>query len=83
MKFPENWCISSIFIVEHTQDTIKNKDIQFKIIHPDEIPRSAQDVERIYGCPLNQVLKTLVFVGKTEPVLVVLPGDKRANIEKS
>ena len=27
-------------------------------------------------------MKTLVFVGETEPVLVVLPGDKRVDIEK-
>ncbi len=63
-------------------DYLKSKCIQFKIIHLDEIPRSAQDVERSYGYPLNQVLKTAVFVGEREPVLVVLPGDKRANIEK-
>ena len=63
-------------------DYLKSKRIQFKTIHLDETTRSAQDVERLYGCPLNQVLKTLVFVGETEAVLVVLPGDKRADIEK-
>ena len=75
-------CISADFIVVYTAYTIKNKRIQFKTIHLNEIPRSAQDVERIYGCPLNQVLKTVVFVGETEPILVVLPGDKRVDIGK-
>jgi len=61
---------------------LKSKNIEFKIIELKEIPRSAQDVERLYGCPLHQVLKTLVLIGDREPVLVVVPGDKRVNIEK-
>ncbi|MBU1205278.1 MAG: YbaK/EbsC family protein [Nanoarchaeota archaeon] len=63
-------------------DYLKSKNIEFKIIHLNKIPRTAQDVERIYGCPLHQVLKTLIFIGKTEPVIVVLPGDKRADMDK-
>jgi len=63
-------------------DYLKSKNIEFKIIHLDKIPRTAQDVERIYGCPLHQVLKTLIFIGKTEQIIVVLPGDKRADMNK-
>lgn len=63
-------------------DYLRSKNIEFKIIHLDEVPRTAQDVERIYGCPLHQVLKTLIFIGKTEPIMVVLPGDKRVDIDK-
>lgn len=63
-------------------DYLKSRNIEFKTIHLDEIPRTAQDVERIYGCPLHQVLKTLIFIGKTEQVIVVLPGDKRVDMDK-
>ncbi len=63
-------------------DYLKSKNIEFKIIELDEVPKTAQDVERIYGCELKQVLKTLVFIGETEPVIIVLPGDKRVNINK-
>lgn len=63
-------------------DYLKSKNIEFKTIHLDEIPRTAQDVERIYGCPLHQVLKTLIFIGKTKQVIVVLPGDKRVDMDK-
>lgn len=63
-------------------DYLKSRNIEFKTIHLDEIPRTAQDVERIYGCPIHQVLKTLIFIGKTEPVIVVLPGDKRVDMDK-
>ncbi len=61
---------------------LKNKNIEFKTIHLDKIPRTAQDVEKIYGCPLHQVLKTLIFIGKTKQVIVVLPGDKRVDMNK-
>lgn len=61
---------------------LKSKGIRFRVIELKEIPKSAQDVERLYGCPLNQVLKTLVFIGDNEPIIVVLPGDKRVNTNK-
>lgn len=62
-------------------DYLEKQNIEFKKIHLDEIPRTAQDVERIFGCPLNQVLKTLLFIGK-KPVIVVLPGDRKVNLQK-
>jgi Cys-tRNA(Pro) deacylase len=60
---------------------LKSKNIDFRVIELAEEPRSAADVERLYGCSLKQVLKTLLFIGEM-PVLVVLQGDKRVNIEK-
>ncbi len=61
---------------------LRNKGIRFKILHLKEVPKTAQDVERIYGCSLHQILKTIVFVGEKAPVIVVLPGDKKVNINK-
>lgn len=63
-------------------DYLKSKNIEFKLIHLTEIPKSANDVERLYGCPLNHVLKTLLFIGDEEPILVVIPGDKRVDKNK-
>ena len=63
-------------------DYLKSKNIEFKLIHLTEIPKSAQDVERLYGCPLNHVLKTLLFISNEEPILVVVPGDKRVDKNK-
>lgn len=61
---------------------LESKNIEFKTIHLDEVPKTAQDVERIYSCSLRQVLKTLIFIGEIEPVIVVLPGDKRVDMNK-
>ncbi|MBS3062822.1 MAG: YbaK/EbsC family protein [Candidatus Diapherotrites archaeon] len=63
-------------------DFLKSKGTPFKTIELAEEPKSAQDVERLYGCPLKQVLKTLVFIGEAWPVLAVIPGDKRVDVEK-
>ena len=63
-------------------DYLKSKNIEFKTIHLREVPKTAKDVERLYGCPLHQVLKTLVFVGKNKPVIAIVPGDKRIDINK-
>ena len=63
-------------------DYLKSKKIEFKLIHLPEVPKNANDVERLYGCPLKQVLKTLLFIGEKEPVLVVVHGDKRVDLVK-
>lgn len=65
-----------------TIEYLRDNRIKFKILHLKEVPKTAQDVERIYGCSLHQVLKTIVFVGEKAPVIVVLPGDKKVNINK-
>jgi Cys-tRNA(Pro) deacylase len=61
---------------------LKKKGIKFKKIELSEAPRSAQDIERLFKCPLNQVLKTLLFIGQEEPVLVVIQGDKKVDLQK-
>jgi len=60
---------------------LQDKGIQFREVHLSEVPRTAQDVERIYGCALGQVLKALLFVG-AKPVLAVLSGDRKVDKEK-
>ncbi len=63
-------------------DFLKAKGIPFKVIKLAEEPKTAQDVERLYGCPLKQVLKTVVFIGEAQPLLVVVPGDQRVDLDK-
>lgn len=67
--------------VMNSIEYLKLKQIQFKKINLAAIPKTANDVVKIYGCPLEQVLKTLVFIGRKE-VIVVLQGDKKVNFKK-
>ena len=62
-------------------DLLKGKGVPFKVIELKEVPKSARDVERLYGCPLGQVLKSLVFIGE-KPVMAVLPGDRKVDVGK-
>jgi len=68
-------------VVESTE-FLKSRGVGFKLVQLSEAPRTAKDVERLYGCPLCQVLKTILFIGESGPVLAVLPGDRRASLEK-
>jgi prolyl-tRNA editing enzyme YbaK/EbsC (Cys-tRNA(Pro) deacylase) len=43
---------------------------------------SAQAAAEAIGCSLEQIVKSLVFVCGTEPVLALLPGDRRADPAK-
>lgn len=42
---------------------------------------SVSDVEKACGCQAAEVIKTLLFIGNA-PVMAILPGDKKADVEK-
>ncbi len=48
---------------------------------PDGTP-TAQDAARAVGCDLGQIVKSLVFDCGGRPVVVLVPGDRRADAEK-
>jgi len=43
---------------------------------------TAEDAARAAGCPLAQIVKSLVFVCDGRSVVALVPGDKRADPEK-
>lgn len=43
---------------------------------------TAEDAARAAGCPLSQIVKSLVFVCDGRPVVTLVPGDKRADPDK-
>jgi len=61
---------------------LSQKGIPFKIIHLKEVPKTALDIERLYGCSIKQVLKTLVFVTESIPLIVVIQGHKKVDPDK-
>jgi len=44
--------------------------------------RTAQDAARAIGCEVGQIVKSLVFMGGTEPFLVLTSGPNRADIDR-
>jgi Cys-tRNA(Pro) deacylase len=61
---------------------LESKSVPYKIIELTETPRTAQDIERLYGCSLNQVLKTVVLMSDAGPLVIVLQGNRKINHEK-
>ena len=43
---------------------------------------TAEDAARAAGCSLGQVVKSIVVVCDGRPVVVLVPGDRRADLEK-
>lgn len=43
---------------------------------------TAQDAARAVGCKLAQIVKSLVFDCDGRPILVLVPGDRRADVRK-
>lgn len=44
-----------------------------------ETARSAEDAARAVGCPLGAIVKSLVFTIGTQPVMVLVAGDRRCD----
>jgi prolyl-tRNA editing enzyme YbaK/EbsC (Cys-tRNA(Pro) deacylase) len=44
--------------------------------------QTAEDAARAVGCELDQIVKSLVFLCDDRPVLVLVPGDRRADRAK-
>ena len=61
---------------------LDSKNVNYKLIKLEQAPKSAKDVEILYGCPLNQILKTIIFIGEKEPILIVVQWDKKIDIKK-
>ena len=58
-----------------------DKGVNFELIPLSQTVHTVQDVQVACQCEASEVIKTLVFVG-SNPIVVIIPGDKRANIAK-
>ncbi len=60
---------------------LDSKHIEYKVLHLTTRASSVQDVKRLYGCSLKQILKTLVLISNKEPVVAVVQGNKEVSLE--
>ncbi len=66
--------------LKSTAELIKAKVSFETIIIPSEV-HTVEDVEKACNCTKSEVIKTLLFVGQ-EPVVVLVTGDKKVDLEK-
>lgn len=65
----------------NSEKELKNIGVDFELITLARDVHSVHDVQVACGCEMSEVIKTLVFVG-SNPIIVIIPGDKRANVAK-
>jgi prolyl-tRNA editing enzyme YbaK/EbsC (Cys-tRNA(Pro) deacylase) len=68
--------------VERVAAVLRERGIDARLEEFSEGTPTAADAARAVGCPLGQIVKSLVFVCDGLPVLVLVPGDKRADATK-
>ncbi len=65
----------------NSEKELRDKGVDFELIPLTQTVHSVHDVQVACKCEASEVIKTLIFIG-SKPIVVILPGDKRANIAK-
>jgi prolyl-tRNA editing enzyme YbaK/EbsC (Cys-tRNA(Pro) deacylase) len=69
---------------QKVQDLLKSLGFTCNVIEFQESTRTAQEAAERAGCTLGQIIKSLIFKGKTtnKPILVLTSGANRVNEER-
>ena len=68
--------------VERVAAVLRERGVDARLEEFGEGTPTAADAARAIGCPLGEIVKSLVFICDGRPVLALLPGDKRADALK-
>jgi prolyl-tRNA editing enzyme YbaK/EbsC (Cys-tRNA(Pro) deacylase) len=65
--------------VERVARFLREAMVEARVEEFSEGTPTAEDAARAAGCDLSQIVKSLLFVCDDRPVLVMVPGDRRAD----
>jgi prolyl-tRNA editing enzyme YbaK/EbsC (Cys-tRNA(Pro) deacylase) len=68
--------------VERVAAYLREAGVEARLEELESGTATAEDAARAAGCPLAQIVKSLVFVCDGRAVLALVPGDRRADPEK-
>jgi Cys-tRNA(Pro) deacylase len=68
--------------VERVAAFLKDAGVEARLEQFESGAATAEDAARAAGCTLSQIVKSLVVVCDDRPVLAMVPGDRRADLEK-
>ena len=68
--------------VERVAGFLREANVEGRVEEFAEGTPTAEDAARAAGCALAQIVKSLVFLCDGRPVLVMVPGDRRADSAK-
>jgi prolyl-tRNA editing enzyme YbaK/EbsC (Cys-tRNA(Pro) deacylase) len=68
--------------VERVSSFLRESGVEARIHEFPDGTASAQDAADAVGCELGQIVKSLVFVCDEQPVVALVPGDRRGDPDK-
>lgn len=68
--------------VERVSSFLRESGVEARIHEFPDGTASAQDAADAVGCDLSQIVKSLVFVCDEQPVVALVPGDRRGDPDK-
>jgi len=68
--------------VQRVAAFLRDARVEARVEEFDESARSAADAATATGAPIEQIVKSLVFAGDGRPIVVLVPGDRRADTAK-
>lgn len=68
--------------VERVAAFLKDAGVEARLEEFESGAATAEDAARAAGCSLAQIVKSLVLVCDEKPVLALVPGDRRADLDK-
>src|SRR5690242_732551 len=68
--------------VERVAAVLRERGVDARLEEFSEGTPTAADAARAVGCPLEHIVKSLVFICDGRAVLALVPGDKRADATK-
>ena len=66
---------------ERVADYLGSRGLADGLVHFECSTKTAQQAAYAAGCELGQIVKSLVFVADGEPVLALIAGDRRGDVE--
>src|SRR5262245_41946788 len=66
---------------QRVQDALREKGLEAQVRHMRQATRSAEEAAAACGCAVGQIVKSLVFKGRTsgKPYLLLVSGSNRVN----
>ena len=68
--------------VERVSSFLRESGVEARIHEFPDGTASAQDAAEAVGCELGQIVKSLVFICDEQPVVALVPGDRRGDADK-
>ncbi len=68
--------------VERVAAHLRQAGVEARLEELESGTATAEDAARAAGCALGQIVKSMVVVCDGRPVLALVPGDRRADLEK-